>query len=243
MLITKISSTEHPIQTMAMAAATCYFSGEQLKDSEYYFDTEHYFDSTYSEQLDKCVALLNKVLSHKHMSILEHCSYTFAIEGISRNCSHQIVRHRHMSFAQQSLHYTPVRHYKVIQPRVITYNQKEELNDIMKKAFNLYTTMIANGIDKEDARQVLPSGIETKIICTANLRQWLQFISVRACNVNCFEIKKVALGIWQIIVKDMPFLASYLGPTCATEGVCNEGKKYCGRPFMSCGSTPVIKGT
>ena len=99
---------------------------------------------------------------------------------------------------------------------------------LAKYTFDAYTELIKAGVPKEDARHALPSGIMTKIVATANIREWLHFVQIRECGVNCDEIQAVAVEIRRALVPLLPVLIPYLGPTCFTEGNCNE-KKCCGR--------------
>ena len=220
LIVKLISKTNQPIQTMATAARLCYFKGESM---------EMLRAKMFSDTME-CEKLLHKIIKSRHLSILEHASFTFGIEGIGRNCTHQLVRHRNTSFAQQSLHYTEASNCNVVMPRNVTPEQKEIVERISTAAFFGYKELIALGMAKEEARHILPSGIETKIIATANLRQWMSFITQRMCNVNCEEIRVLATVIKDIIISEIPMLSQYLGPNCVTCGVCVEGKKFCCKP-------------
>lgn len=175
--------------------------------------------------------LLIKILEAKHWSILEHANASFYITNVSRNFTHQFVRHRHMSFAQQSFHYTVAKDMRI--PALEC--DKLGLNDLMeaafRHAFDFYNELIKKGMPKEEARHVLPTGLATKIVATANIREWVQFVSIRTCSVNCMEIREVAIQIRKILVNELHILEKYLGPSCYINGQCFEGKKCCGKSW------------
>lgn len=175
------------------------------------------------------IRIVSNILKNGHESILEHVSLTFGIEGISRNCTHQIVRHRHMSFAQQSFHYTIADNIDI--PLIYSNNSDTariilHAKDLISEIHTVYKKLIDSGIRREEARHILPSGQLTRIWVTANVRQWKQFLFWRTCNRNCEEIKAVALIIQDKILELMPYLN--IGPSCVVNGICKETKS-CGR--------------
>lgn len=205
------SSLTGAVESMAFAAKLCYGK-----------EQEHL---TYIQQVE----LLKRVLESRHFSILEHANASFYITGVSRNFTHQLVRHRHMAFAQQSFHYT------VAKDKQCPGLENPIAQELMEKSFNdsfkYYEELMALGVKKEDARHVLPSGITTRIVASAGIREWVQFVGIRSCAVNCDEIREVAMQVHTILNAELPFLRRYLGPTCFTEHVCHEGKKCCGKPW------------
>lgn len=203
---------KHTISTLAFAAKICYG-----KEDEELLDLEK-------------AELLTRVLNTRHFSILEHVSISFYITGVSRNFTHQLVRHRHMSFAQQSLHYTVAKDQSVARPKDMTPAQRDLWEDACTASWLTYTGLVASGIPKEDARHILPSGIATRIVATANLREWVQFSTIRSCYVNCDEVRLVARQVRDLIVAHIPLMSKYMGPTCFTEHICHEGMKFCGKP-------------
>lgn len=209
--VRKISGTERPLETLFAAARLCY-------------------GKVTSAEPKAMATLLDQIVANGHTSILEHCTYTFLVEGISRNCSHQIVRHRHMSFAQHSLHFTDMKEFKMVTPAK-SEKFKETIDSVLTQTWILYRGMINAGVPKEEARHVLPSGVHTKILCTANLREWMQFIRVRACNVNCNEIKQVARKVRELLAVELPFMSRFLGPACFVDKTCLEGNKFCMEPM------------
>ena len=213
-LVTLLDHTAKPERIIAMAARLCYTKGMTIAD----------LDQKLTDK--KCRDMVLKIVENRHHSCLEHANFTFGIEDVSRNFTHQLVRHRNTSYEQQSLHYLKADiDFKVVQPNL---DQLQQLrwNQTKKATFEVYTEMLKEGIPREDARHILPGGIETKIISTANLRQWMHFIKVRSCAVNCSEIQVVAMHIRTEILRLLPFLKAHIGPTCKTDGVCYEGKKF-----------------
>lgn len=199
-------------EAMVFAARLCY--GQE--------------DKRTTEEED--VALLSRILSMGHWSILEHATAAFYFSNVSRNFTHQLVRHRHMSFAQQSFHYTVATDRDVSLMPGLPTGAKELMEHAFRTSFQAYAELLRIGTPKEEARHVLPSGLSTRIVATANLREWVQFVQTRACSVNCFEIREVAEHVGGILRCELPYLAPVLGPKCLT-GPCPEGKRSCGRPW------------
>ena len=219
--VTMISRTTDPLFTMAFAAKLCYFKGKDAM--------------TLHQELKENVAeqerIVRHCIEHRHLSVLEHCSFTFLIEGVSRNFTHQLVRHRNTSYEQQSLHYIKASEdFDIAMPTECDDNLKGVMNDAKNYAFCTYKDLMDAGMAKEDARHVLPSGIETKIVMTANLRQYMHFIRLRMCKVNCEEIILVANEVRKQLVDILPVMYMYLGPNCWVHGMCIEGSRFCGAP-------------
>lgn len=217
-----LAHTPNPTRIMALSARLCYTQGISISQLN---------DKLTDEQCEK---LVKKILSNRHNGVLEHAVFTFGVEGVSRNFSHQMVRHRNTSFDQQSLHYTMTQEgFEMATPPGMAWSQQMEWKELKDRAFRLYRHLIASGIPKEEARHILPSGQETKLVMTANLRQWLWFVRLRACQVNCAEIIVVAHKVKNELQVLMPYLKEYLGPPCLTEGLCPEGKKFCNSPWKT----------
>ena len=175
--------------------------------------------------LDKQLKLVLHILESGHHSILEHVSLTFGVEGISRNCTHQIVRHRNMSFAQQSFHYTIADSLDIpdiVCNNIDTIQLLQHAKTLLSEVHSVYKNLISLGMKRDDARHILPGGQLTRIYITANIRQWIYFINERTCNRNCDEIKEVATLIQNKLIVLMPFLEKYLGPDCKVKGICQE---------------------
>lgn len=207
------TDTTAALHAMAFAARICY-GNEQQQMTDF-------------EERE----LLERVLARKHFSILEHATLGFYISNVSRNFTHQFVRHRHMSFAQQSFHYTVATDQKHPEHPALSAGANGIMKVAFDAAFRHYNNLIKLGVPKEEARHVLPSGISTKIYATANVREWMQFVGVRICAVNCYEIQEVARQVASQISEALPFMRKHLGPPCYTQRTCNEGKKFCGKPW------------
>lgn len=217
--VTLLTPKGDPTRLMAMAARLCYTQGISIKElNDNLTDVE-------------CERLVRKILSNKHMGVLEHPVFTFGVEGVSRDFSHQMVRHRNTSYDQQSLHYTLAPDgFEMAMPANLGIVQRELWEKARGLSWQVYKGLVAAGFPREEARHILPGGIETKLIMTANLRQWMRFVELRACPVNCQEILVVAMKVKNYLVEAMPYLAEHVGPPCVA-GNCFEGKRYCGAPW------------
>lgn len=217
-----ISKSENPLLSMAFAAKLCYYKGKDI------LELYHSLAANKREQ----ERIVKHCIDHRHTSVLEHTMFMFGFEGVGRNFTHQLVRHRNTSYEQQSLHYIEApSDFDMAKPSNITEGEGRHMDAVKDYAFGVYKDLINNGMFKEDARHVLPSGIETKIVATANLRQWMHFINLRMCMVNCEEIRLAAIQIRQHIIDEIPMMREYLGPNCYVHGVCIEGKRFCGAPL------------
>lgn len=215
-----LNHTPNPVRSMALAARLCYTKGMTIEQVDQGLTDE------------KCMELFQKVLASRHMSVLEHSYFMFGVEGVSRNFSHQMVRHRNTSYEQQSLHYTMAdESMEVAAPAGMTPKQVARRAALKSVAFQVYKDEVAEGVPREEARHNLPSGLETKLVMSANLRQWLHFVTIRSCVVNCQEILVVAHKVKKLLQGVIPELKPHLGPTCWTDGTCHEGKKFCEAPW------------
>lgn len=215
-----LAHTPDPTRVMALAARLCYTQGISINGL--------------NEKLtdEACEKLVLKILSNKHSGVLEHPVFTFGVEGVSRDFSHQMVRHRNTSYDQQSLHYTLAPDgFDMAVPPGMTIVEREAWDKARNSAWTVYKALVARGVPREEARHILPSGIETKLLMTANLRQWMRFVELRACPVNCQEILVVAMKVKNYLVELMPYLKGHVGPPCIA-GNCFEGKRYCGSPWV-----------
>jgi len=138
-----------------------------------------------------------KWIEKGHLSPVEHASATFKISGISRACSHQLVRHRLASYSQRSQRYCAEEDWEPVIPgTIIEYGVTDdllELVDAIKRTYKWYVEEV--GIPKEDARMLLPNCTPTEIIVTMNLRSWLHFIDIRATKHAQLEICRVAEAV------------------------------------------------
>ncbi|HOJ76619.1 MAG TPA: FAD-dependent thymidylate synthase [Bacillota bacterium] len=181
--------------------------------------------------LEKVQQLLNLIKESGHESPIEHVSFSFGVEGISRALSHQLVRHRIASFSQQSQRYVKLENFDVVIPPSIQ-NKPEVANkfaEALDKIGNIYQEMLKAGIPPEDARFILPNACETKIIITMNARSLLHFFEIRTCARAQWEIRRLALEMRKQVKEIAPLIFALSGPTCETLGYCREGKMSCGR--------------
>lgn len=209
--------TGEPELTCATAARLCY-SNSSIDELQSKMSKE------------KVESLLKRIVEEGHWSVLEHASFTFGIEGISRACSHQLVRHRISSFSQQSQRYVDEKQFAFIVPPKIKNNQKalEHFEKSMKESQNLYSELVSAGLPKEDARFVLPNACETRLIMTMNTRSLYNFFERRLCARAQWEIRLLANAMLKECLKVAPLLFKDAGPVCDRLGYCPE-KETCGR--------------
>lgn len=142
-----------------------------------------------------------------HVSVLEHAVFTFSVEGISRACSHQLVRHRIASYSQQSQRaVNPVHGDWFVKPPSIWSNDnlREKYRAQMETIAKAYKTMLESGVTKEDARFLLPNACKTNIVITMNARELLHFFSLRLSEFAQWEIRLMAKGMLMEVKKVAP---------------------------------------
>lgn len=173
--------------------------------------------------------LLDRIVSGGHHSVLEHACFTFAVEGVSRTLTHQLVRHRVASYSQQSQRYVKEKDLDyVVPPRIrVDEGLAKKFEEVMRFSQEAYAFLLESGVKKEDARFVLPNASETKIVVTMNARELLHFFKVRTCNRAQWEIHALADRMLHECRKVAPVIFKYAGPTCVTERICWEGEMAC----------------
>lgn len=171
------------------------------------------------------------VIQSGHMSPLEHVSFTFAISGISRTCSHQLVRHRLASYSQQSQRYVDSAHFQyVIPPEIADESTKQEaFCRAMEAAANAYKALRDQGVKEEDARFILPQAISTCLVVTMNCRELLHFFELRCCQRAQWEIRNLAKELLKLCKEALPAVFSNAGAKCERLKYCPEGKFSCGK--------------
>lgn len=178
-------------------------------------------------------SVLATVIKSGHLSTLEHASYTFAVDGVSRALTHQLVRHRIASFNQQSQRYVKFAGgVPVVKPGTVTDNDEasrifDETVDAIEAA---YARLLELGVPAEDARYLLPNAAESKIVITMNVRELLHFFSLRCCNRAQWEIREMAHRMLELARPTAPYIFLDAGAGCV-RGACPEGKMTCGRPY------------
>ncbi len=228
-----IEYTPNPEKVIASAAKLCYSAAgideiqENLED-------------------EKAKKFLNMLMSYGHESPIEHVSFTFAVEGVSRSLTHQLVRHRIASYSQQSQRYVRLTQFEYIIPPEIQKNEEamkiyveamennqktyDKLADILKEKHikNGMSLAVAEKKAIEDARYVFPNSCETKIMVTMNARSLVNFFKHRCCNRAQWEIRNLASEMLKQVKNVAPVLFKYSGPSCVN-GICPEGKMSCGK--------------
>ncbi len=162
---------------------------------------------------------------------LGHLSFTFAIEGISRACSHQLVRHRVASFSQQSQRYIQVKKLggHVITPPIIEEKGKEYFDSFITEASEAYTKLVDAGVPREDARFVLPNATETSLLMTMDGQSLMHYFGLRLCTRAQWEVRAMAEEMLKQVRTTEPALFEGVGPYCVQLGKCPEGRFSCGK--------------
>lgn len=228
-----IQYTPEPEKTIAAAAKLCYSA----------VGVDKIMDKLTEENTEK---FLNMLMSYGHMSPIEHINFTFAIEGVSRSLTHQLVRHRIASYSQQSQRYVKLNQFEYILPPAIE-NDEEAKGIFIKsmeesqKAYDkivirLKEKYIKEGVSDrvaekksiEDARYVFPNACETKVIFTMNARTLMNFFHHRCCDRAQWEIRELANEMVKQVREVAPILFKKAGPSCVS-GPCPEGTMTCGK--------------
>ncbi len=218
--------TPNPEEMVSQAAKLCYSpaSVDELKKQVASKDQANFIE---------------KLIDMRHLSPIEHITFTFGVEGVSRACSHQIVRHRLASYSQQSQRYVGQHSKKtggfdfVVPPSIGKIGRKKwfvEKMKILQEWYDELVEMLENSGEStfEDARFLLPNAAETKIIITMNARELLHFFRVRCCNRAQWEIRAMAREMLRLVKKVSPHIFKDAGPGCINSK-CPEGKMTCGK--------------
>jgi thymidylate synthase (FAD) len=173
--------------------------------------------------------ILEHVMNLGHTSVIEHTSFTFAISDVSRSLTHQLVRHRIASYAQQSQRYVNLNEPNYVTPPKINKNKemKKAYDLTMKNIWQEYNKLLDLGIPAEDSRYILPNATCTNIIVSMNARSLLNFFELRCCQHAQWEIRQLANKMLQEVKKVAPTIFKNAGPTCKAKGICPENKKDC----------------
>ena len=216
-----LNYTPEPEVQVARAARLCYYRSDidQLKETM---------------TPVKSAELVRKLVKMGHLSTVEHVTFTFGIEGVSRALSHQLVRHRIASYSQQSQRYVDGSHFCYVVPPSVQENEEalRTFETQMTSATAAYAILRDCGIPKEDARFVLPNACTTKVICTFNVRSLYNFFEHRCCNRAQWEIRALAWEMLRLCREVAPVLFENAGPGCM-RGACPEGDMTCGKPYKN----------
>lgn len=237
-----IAYTPNAEQVVAAAAKLCYSP----------VGVSEIMEKMSKESASRFVARLGGL---GHESPIEHVSFTFAIEGVSRSLLAQITRHRIASFSVQSQRYVRQEDFQFVIPPEIEADptSKELFLGAMEKQGEEYlaltaqlqakhkSKLMAQGLDEksaekkaeklaiEDARFVLPNACETKMVVTMNARSLKNFFRLRCCNRAQWEIRALAEGMFRLVYPVAPTIFDTAGPGCVSTGRCTEGAMCCGQ--------------
>lgn len=241
MKVKLLTSTPNMLDVVYTSARTCYNAGSPI---------DMWFDVC-TIPTDKKLKLVDKVLSSGHGSTTEHVCVTFAIEGIDRATTHQLVRHRTgISYSQQSQRYVEIKESREYLENLFTSGnytedyQNSELCKILNKYFvdgdkfknvngyyyalDNYLEAIERGEKPEDARRFLPNHTRTNIVVTVNLRELIHLCGLRLCTRAQLPIRQMVKAMRDELVEKEPWLDKYLQPKCVRLGFCEEDN-CCGR--------------
>ena len=190
MQVELIQATPNPIETIATIASICYDSNPKNP-----------------------MGLVKHLYKNGHHSVMEHIYFTFKIEGISRACSHQLVRHRMCSFTQRSQRYCSEDGFEVVLPPSIDDGNDRyfEYNDgIIYTRFS-YATLVGKGVSNEDARYILPNACTTDLYLSCNLRELIHIANERLCTRAQWEIRELVKQMVALVDPELQFM---LVPKC-----------------------------
>jgi len=177
---------------------------------------------------EKQQELVRRVIESGHGSTIEHVVFTFAISGVTRTLSHQLVRHRAgLAFDQQSQRYLKYKEPSYMVPGTIADADpalRERFLDEMQGSLSFYEEMLDAGIPGEDARFVMPNATRTNLVMTANLRALIHMSGLRLCTMAQWEIRRLFQLVRHEVFKVSPFLGSFLAPKCVPLGYCDEDR-------------------
>ena len=182
---------------------------------------------------ERVKSVLSTIMESGHFSTLEHASYTFAIDGVSRALTHQLVRHRLASFNQQSQRYVKFKDgVDVVVPDSVKAAPETQavFDEAIEACVSAYKKLLDAGVPAEDARYLLPNAAESKIVVTMNVRELLHFFNLRCCNRAQWEIREMAHRMLELVRPTAPFVFAAAGAPCVS-GTCPEGKMSCGNPY------------
>jgi thymidylate synthase (FAD) len=156
---------------------------------------------------------IRMLLKNRHFSVLEHCSATFRMTGVSRAMTHQLVRHRLCSFTQQSQRYVDEKRFCFVEPESIRKSPAahELFRNSMEGAREAYRRLQEMGVRNEDARFVLPNAVESQMVVTANLRQWRHIVELRCKPGSQWEIRKACGLVFRLLKQHVPAAFEDLG--------------------------------
>ena len=218
MKVVLLEHTPHPDSVVAAAARLCYSSS----------DIEIIRKRLEGPKADE---LVKKLIAMGHESPLEHVSFTFGIEDVSRALSHQLVRHRIASYSQQSQRYVKFADFDYVVPPSILADDhaRAKFTEAMEYLSQVYGELLQS-VPAEDARYVLPNACTTKLIATMNARSLYNLFNLRCCRRAQWEIQQLAWEMLRQVKEVAPAVFSAAGPDCWGAQGCGEGDMSCGDP-------------
>ena len=218
MKVKLLAYTPEPEKVVAIAARLCYSNKA---------DIDTIAEGFTEEEIKKFVS---ELIATGHHSTLEHVSFTFGIEDVSRVLTHELVRHRIASYSQRSQRYCSEGECNFLLPNNISNGETIKIyDDTYDNIKDTYNSLIKEGIAKEDARYILPNGTATRIIVTMNARSLLHFFALRCCTRAQLEIRQLANEMLKLVKSVAPILFMKGGPSCDQMGYCPEGNRCCGK--------------
>ncbi len=229
--VSLLTHTPNPLAVMYTACRQCYNPGYA---SDMWEEIEKGIITS-----EKQASFIKNIVNSGHESPLEHVSFTFSLENVSRALTHQLVRHRIASFSQQSQRYVDAKNVSYIIPPAIEKNPKAlvRYNECMQHISNAYAEiqelLLEDNPNKskanEDARFVLPQASASNIVVTFNVRSLFNFFHHRCCTRAQWEIRDVAKQMLKLCKEVLPEVFDDAGAKCEKTKKCPEGKFCCGR--------------
>ena len=173
MKVTLIQNTPNPEEHIGLLAGICY-------------------GKTGEQDPEQCIKRATHCVTKGHLSTLRFAHATFLVEDISRICSHQFVRSKHLDFLQRSQRYCNESEVAIVIPSTIESEIGDKVNDAVQSLVYLYQELLDAGIKKEDARFILPQGTTTELLAVGNFQAWYDFIKLRSGKEVQWEIRAVA---------------------------------------------------
>ena len=201
MKVTLVQATPNPIETIAQIASICYDSNPKNP-----------------------LGLVKHLYNSGHHSVFEHIYFTFKIEGISRACSHQLVRHRHCSFTQRSQRYCSEDGFEVVKPKsfdeIVSLEFADWYGTFTESIQTLYGELQKNDVPNEDARYILPNACATSLYLSCNLRELIHMANERLCTRAQWEIRDLVREMCDLVDPQLQFM---LVPKCKSGRIiCNS---------------------
>ncbi|HXM17659.1 MAG TPA: FAD-dependent thymidylate synthase [Candidatus Tumulicola sp.] len=212
--VTLLEKSPTPTAMTATAARTCYSA-----------NAPDAIVRRWEEKPDDMVRTVERVRDAGHHSTLEHNIFIFGVTGMSRAATHQLVRHRHLQFDQQSQRYLAFKNadFPYVKPKRIASlpELSKAFDQMMSDAARTYQALLDAGIPSEDARFVLPNAAASQLVVSGNARAWYEFLTLRTCNMAQWEIREMSFQVLRILKREDPVLFKDAGATCV-RGFCHE---------------------